>query len=50
MKGLSRTEELACTIVAMTSLPAPFGPVIRIGTSAWATCVAVETRVCMASL
>jgi len=35
---------------ANTSLPAPFGPVMSTGTSAWAICVAVDTRVCIASL
>ena len=35
---------------ASTSLPAPFGPVISTGTSACATCVAMATSVCIASL
>src|SRR6188474_1906440 len=35
---------------AMTSLPAPFGPLIRTGTSACATRAAVEASACIASL
>ena len=50
VRALSRTAELACTMSASTSLPAPFGPVMSTGTSACATCVAIATSVCMASL
>jgi len=32
--ALPRAAELACTMSASTSLPAPFGPVMRTGTSA----------------
>ena len=35
---------------ASFSLPAPFGPVMTTGTSAWATWVAMPTSCCMAAL
>ena len=44
------TREFAWTISAITSLPTPFGPVISTGTSACATCVAICTTACVASL
>ena len=40
--GPSLTVEFACTTSAITSLPAPFGPVISTGTSACATRTAVD--------
>ena len=44
-----RTAELACTIDAMRSLPAPFGPVISTGTSERATWQARSSVRAMAS-
>ncbi len=50
MKGRSFRREFAWTISASFSLPAPFGPVIRTGTSEAATVAARLTTFCIWAL